>query len=219
MDNTTRRRRPQGPRRSGRRQGQALKDAQLDTWAPDSSQVPQIMRALTKESRIFRKVLGNVGNIPTGVTGFLGVVPVAGSNAVTSCPSWSTISLTALEYRVIGMECDFFPVVNTATSYATPPPAMILTCDYSSGLAPSTVGAVLEGPRAKMFNGFRPFRLAASAKGFPPAMLWTATNASITSANTYGFVIADQGAIPAGPISQNVLRFTVRYIVEFRSLD
>jgi hypothetical protein len=178
-----------------------------------------MMRSLTKETRIFRKVLGNTGNIPTNGSGYLGVVPVAGSNAVTSCATWSTISITALEYRVIGMECEFFPVVNTATSYATPPPAMIMTCDYSAGLAPSTVATVLEGPRAKVVNGYRPFRLAASAKGFPPAMLWTATSASIVTANTYGFVIADQGAIPAGPIAQNVLRFVVRYIVEFRSLD
>jgi hypothetical protein len=204
------------------RKGQKTKgnqSAQLDSWAPSAERVPQLMRTLTKEARIFRKVLANVGVIATAASGYLGVTPVAGSNAVTSCGTWTAMSQNALEYRVIGMEVQYFPVTNTATSYATPTPAMIVTGLYSSGVTPTTVDEIAQAPGATIVNGFRPFRQKASAKGFPDAMLWTATNATIASANTYGFVISDQAIVPAGPVMQNILRFCVRYIVEFRSLD
>lgn len=191
----------------------------LDTYAPSAESLPMVVRSLERQTRIVRKMLAHSGTISTSAGGYVIEQAVAGSNSVTACGTWSSMSANFLEYRVVGIELAFFPVLNATTSFTTPPPCMLALCSYSSGLAPTTYDQVAQGPQAKLVNALRPFRFDATAKGLPDAMLFCATNATISSTSTFGVVIASDSIAPAGPVSQVVLRWTVKYLVDFRSLD
>jgi hypothetical protein len=201
--------------RSGGRQSAV----QLASWAPASSQVPRLMKSLTQEARIFRKVLAHNGLVATASTGFVVPQAITGSNAVTSAASWTTVSATALEYRVVALELFFFPVINAQTGLTLPPPAFLAVSAYSSGLSPGTFDQIAEAPGAKFVDGHKPFRFAVGAKGLPDALMYTPTNASIVASSSFGVQISDQGSAPAGPVSTTIYKWVCQYLVEFRSLD
>jgi len=175
-----------------------------------------------REARVYRRVLGNQGYVDTGVSGYVGLKAIAGSDTVVLCADWSACATTALEYRVLGLEIEFFPVQNctpAASTATAPPPCMYMLCAFSGGFVPSNLDQVIAGPGAKSCWGQRPFKFSASAKGNKDAMLWTATSTSIVSAEKYGVYLTDQAYAPAAGVSTRVLRYTVKYLVEFRSLD
>jgi len=206
--------------RQGRRglgQNESTSDAGLVVSAPSSERIPGVIKTLTKEPRLWRKVLAHNGSISTSVGGYVTGAAVTGSNAVTSCSNWTEASSLALEYRVLGMELEFFPYLNDQNSYTTPSPPFFALCAYSSGVALTTLDLILEGPNGKVVDGRKPFKFNASTKGFMDALSWFATNTTITTSNTYGVcIIGGQGI--AGPVSTIVLLWTVKYLVEFRSL-
>jgi hypothetical protein len=205
------------PKRSQKKSDRET-DAFLETWAPSPAQLPRELAGATKEYRIVKKVLCQSSTLSTSAGGYVVEQAVTGSNAVSVAGTWSAISANFLEYRVIGLEVKFFPIVNAQTSFTTPPPCMLALAAYSSGYAPTTYQQVAEGPTAKIVNALRPFSFNATAKGNSNAMLWTATNATIAAANVFGVIIASDSTVPAGPVTQAVIRWTVRYLVEFRSL-
>jgi hypothetical protein len=192
-------------------------DSQMVLNAPAVEAVPQIIRMLNKEVRLWRRVLAHSGSFSTAGTGFLGVTAVTGSNAMSNSTDWTTVSELALEYRVLGIECEFFPVLNAQGSYTTPAPPCYALCAYSSGLAPSTVDSILVGAQAKIVSGHRPFKFSASAKGFMDGLSWTPCNATVSSTNTYGVYITDLPSGIAGPATTKVLLATFKYLVELRS--
>jgi hypothetical protein len=202
--------------KSGRQDESAIR---LASWAPDSSQVPRLMKDLTREARIFRKVLAHNGTIATAATGFVIPQAITGSNAVTSAASWTTVSATALEYRVVALELFVFPVINAQTTLTLPPPAFLAVSAYSSGLSPGTFDQIAEAPGARFVDGHKPFRFAVGAKGLPDALMYVPTNASIVTSSTFGIQVSDQGSAPAGPVSTVIYKWVAQYLVEFRSLD
>jgi len=204
-------------RRGGLGQNEGTSDSSLVLNAPSAERIPGVIKTLTKEKRLWRKVLAHNGNISTTVGGYVAGAAVTGSNAVTACSNWSTASALALEYRVLGLELEFFPYLNDQNSYTTPSPAYFAVCAYSSGVALTTLDLILEGPQGKVVDGRRPFKFSASTKGFMDALSWTATNATIGTTNTFGCCLIGAQGI-AGPVSTIVLLWTVKYLVEFRSL-
>jgi hypothetical protein len=192
-------------------------DSQMVLNAPAVEAVPQIIRMLNKEVRLWRRVLAHSGSFSTAGTGFLGVTAVTGSNAMSNSTDWTTVSELALEYRVLGIECEFFPILNAQGSYTTPAPPCYALCAYSSGLAPSTVDSILVGAQAKIVSGHRPFKFSASVKGFMDGLSWTPCNATVSSTNTYGVYITDLPSGIAGPATTKVLLATFKYLVELRS--
>jgi hypothetical protein len=192
-------------------------DAEMVLNAPTVESVPRIIRMLNKEVRLWRRVLAHSGSISTAGSGFLGVIAVTGSNAMSNSTDWTTVSELALEFRVLGIECEFFPILNAQTSYTTPAPPCYALCAYSSGLAPSTVDSILVGAQARVVSGHRPFKFSASVKGFMDGLSWTPCNATISSTNTYGIYMTDLSAGIAGPASTKVLLVTFKYLVELRS--
>jgi hypothetical protein len=177
------------------------------------------MKDLTREARIFRKVLAHNGTIATAATGFVTPQAITGSNAVTSAASWTTVSATALEYRVVALELFVFPVINAQTTLTLPPPAFLAVSAYSSGLSPGTFDQIAEAPGARFVDGHKPFRFAVGAKGLPDALMYVPTNASIVTSSTFGIQVSDQGSAPAGPVSTVIYKWVAQYLVEFRSLD
>jgi len=192
--------------------------SKLDTWAPKASQLPRMLSGLQAETRIIRRSLANVGVLSTNASGVIGVQAIANSTQVNTCPAWSNLIQSALEYRVLGIEVDFFPIVNCQAGVTTPAPCFIATCGYSSGTAPATIALVCEGPGAKLHDGFKRFRAVQTARGFPDAMLWTSNAGTIPALNGFGIMAADQSLVPAGAISQIYFRYVVKYLLELRSL-
>jgi hypothetical protein len=204
-------------RRQGLGQNESTDDSGLVLSAPSAERIPGVIKTLTKEKRLWRKVLAHNGTISTSVGGFVIGQSLTGSNAVTACSNWTDASALALEYRVLGIECEFFPYVNDQTTYTTPAPAYIALCAYSSGVALTTMDLILEGPQGKVVDGRKPFKFSVSTKGFMDGLSWFATNASITTSNTYGVCLIGASGI-AGPASTIVYVWTVKYLTEFRSL-
>jgi hypothetical protein len=192
-------------------------DGEMVLNAPTSESVPRIIRMLNKEVRLWRRVLAHSGSISTAGTGFVGVTAVTGSNAMSNSTDWTTVSELALEFRVLGIECEFFPILNAQGSYTTPAPPCYALCAYSSGLAPSTVDSILVGAQARVVSGHRPFKFSVSAKGFMDGLSWTACNTSISASNVYGVYLTDLSSGIAGPASTKVLLATFKYLVELRS--
>jgi hypothetical protein len=192
-------------------------DAEMVLNAPTVESVPRIIRMLNKEVRLWRRVLAHSGSFSTAASGFVGVTAVTGSNAMSNSTDWTTVSELALEFRVLGIECEFFPILNAQTSYTTPAPPCYALCAYSSGLAPSTVDSILVGAQARIVSGHKPFKFSASAKGFMDGLSWTPCNATISSTNTYGIYLTDLASGIAGPVSTKVLLVTFKYLVELRS--
>jgi len=172
-----------------------------------------------RQARIFRRTLCSVGVISTTALGFVGVVNAASSGNATSAVNWSSYEAVALEYRVLAVEVEIMPIVNSQTTPTTPAPTLLAVCAFSSDDLPTTFGQVAQGPGGKTKNALRPIRFAASAKSFPNASLWTASAAAVPTANLFGVMIADPGSVPASTASIPYFRVVVRYAVEFRSLD
>jgi len=178
------------------------------------------VKALVPQNRIVRRVLVGTNTISTNGSGYTTVVTSIGqSNTVNSTPLWANYSSSALEYRVEAVEVDWFPIVTDITSFTNPPSCVYACGTWSSGLAPSTVAAVLQSPNGKAVSGIRPFKTVASAKGNSDAQLWTPTSSSIPAADSFGVALSDMGTVPAGPATQAVLRAIAKFIVAFRSLD
>jgi len=177
------------------------------------------MSRFTPNGRIIRRVLATAGTVTTNVSGYLGVLAVANSSQVTSCPGWSTVSGSAQEYRVPAIEIQFFPVMNSNVSFSNPPPALIVCCTYSSGTAPSAFQQVAEGPNSSAHSAMTTWRKSSTFQGFNDGQLWTAIGNTIASTYTYGISVADPATVPAGPASQIVMRTLIKFLVELRSLD
>lgn len=200
----------------------ARKSTRGDVLIPNQDQVPRAIHFVQREARTYRRILGNQGYVTTAASGYVGLKAICGSDTVVLCADWAACVTTALEYRVLGIEVNFFPIysdVPASTTLTAPPPAMYMLCAFSGGYVPSNLDQVIAGPGAKACWGLRPFKFSASAKGNKDAMLWTATSTTITSAEKYGVYLTDQAYAPAGPVTGVVLRYCVRYLVEFRSLD
>lgn len=181
--------------------------------------VPRQMSQASAENRTFRRMLAASGTMTTGAGGYVGLVSVIGTGNVTSCGSWSSYAAVALEFRVLAIEVDFIPVMNSQINFTTPPPCMLAVGVYSSGLVPSTYPGVAEGPNSTIHNALRPFKKSARAgKEYLNSHLFTAVGSAIPTANTYGVVAVDPATVPAGPASQVFMRFTAKFLVEFRSL-
>jgi hypothetical protein len=191
----------------------------LVAWAPSPEAVPGALRGLTRSVRLFRKVIAHNGIIATNASGFVAPQALTGSNAVTSAATWSADAALALEYRVVAIGLWVFPIINCQTNLTLPPPSHLAISAYSSGVTPGTYDQVAQAPGAKFVDGHKPFKFFASAKGFPDALLFTATSGSIATANTFGIQVSDPGSAPAGPVSSTLYRWAVQYLVEFRSLD
>lgn len=136
---------------------------------------------------------------------------------MTNSADWVTVSELALEYRVLGIECEFFPVLNAQGSYTTPAPPAYALCAYSSGLAPASLDAILVGAQTRVVGGHRPFKFSVSVKGFLDGLSWTAANTTISASNVYGVYLSDISAGIAGPATTKVLLVTYKYLVELRS--
>jgi hypothetical protein len=180
--------------------------------------VPRELTVASAENRVFRRLLSESGTLTTGAGGYVGLVQVIGTNNITSAGSWGSYAAVALEYRVRAIEVTFIPVVNAQTNFTTPVPCMLAVGVYSSGLVPSTYPGVAEGPNSSIHNALRPFKKSAEAKNFPNSLFWTAVGSAIATANTYGIVAVDPATVPAGPATTVFMRFTARFLVEFRSL-
>jgi hypothetical protein len=141
------------------------------------------------------------------------------SNAVQAAPNWSAFSMAALEYRVIGIEMDFFPVNVVNTVASADPPAFMVTGTWSSGVAPTVLASIMEGANGKVHSGFRPFRATASAKGNNDALLWTSINAAIPSSEAYGIVMGGTATAPGAPATAVMYRTITRWVVQFRTLQ
>jgi hypothetical protein len=189
---------------------------------PEITAMTQIEQPL-RQTRTFTKTLTTSGTIVTGATGYIGTINAAESSGVTSAVNWTALQSTCLEYRVLAVEIQVFPIVNSQTTSTTPAPNMLFVCAYSSGEAPASVGAVSQGPGAKVFDGYRSFKFAASAKQFGNAHLWTQMAATIPVSGNYpgafGIYLADQGVVPASTASTVYFRVLIKYLTQFRSLD
>jgi hypothetical protein len=174
---------------------------------------------VNRQARIFRRALDTTAVLSTSAGGFLGVQNVAASANVTSAVNWSSYEAIALEYRVLAVQIEIFPIVNAQTSPTTPAPTMYAICAYSSDDVPTTYGQVAQGPGALVRNGYRPTKFGASSKDFPNAKLWAPVTGAVPAANIFGIVLADPGSIPASTASTAYFRVTIKYLVEFRSLD
>jgi len=181
--------------------------------------VHRLMTTLVPERRIIRRVLATAGTVTTNVSGYLGVLAVANSSQVTSCPGWSTVAGSAQEYRVPAIEVEFFPIMSANIPFSNPPPAVVAACSYSSGTAPSAFQQVAEGPNSTLHSAMTRWRKTANFKGFNDGQLWTAIANTISSTYTYGIAVADPATVPAGPASQVVMRYVVKFLLELRSLD
>jgi hypothetical protein len=181
--------------------------------------VDRAMIAQARPMRLIKRVMGHQGTVLTGAGGYTSLFPLCASSGVTVCSDWSTAAANALEYRVLAIEVNYFPIVNTTSTFTAPAPCMWLVCGYSSGLVPANLDQVVGGPGFKAFNGLRPWKFAVSSKGNNDAQLWTQTNVSIVAAESFGICMSDQATAPAGPVSQTIGRFAIRYLTEFRSID
>jgi len=206
--------RSQGKRKGAKRRPQ---DERLIDSCPSAGQIPRAIKTVSRPVRLFKKVLAHSGVLTTAATGFLVAQAVTGSNAVTSCSAWTATSEVWQEFRILGIEVDFLPIVNTQSNFTTPPSPMLAVGTYSSGAFPGTYDGIAESAGCKIVNGYRPFRFSASCKGFIDGLSWWSTAGTIATASTFGICIADPGAVPAGPVSQAIIRWTVRYLVEFRT--
>jgi len=185
----------------------------------EDKRVHALMLRTMPQGRTLRRVLCTAGTLTTNVSGYLGVLAVSNSSQVTSCPGWSTVASSAQEYRVPAIEIEFFPIMNANVSFSNPPPALVASCSYSSGTAPSAFQQVAEGPNSSVHSSMTHWKKTATFQGFKDGQLWTAIANTISSTYTYGFAVADPATIPAGPASQVVMRYVVKFLLELRSLD
>jgi len=203
--------------RRGLGQNEDTSDAGLVLQAPSAERVPGLIKTLTKEKRLWRKVLAHNGALTSSIGGYVIGQAVTGTNGVINCSQWADAIALALEYRVLGIELEFFPYLNDQNSYTTPSPPFIALCAYSSGVSLTTLDTILEGPQGKVVDGRKPFKFSVSAKGFMDGLSWFASNTTISTSNTYGVCCIGATGI-AGPASTVMYLWTVKYLVEFRSL-
>jgi len=176
-----------------------------------------MLRGVRVETRTEKRVLTIFGVTATFVGGFIVVQNVANSGQVNTAASFSALSTLFLEYRVLGMEISFFPVVDAQTNLTTPAPSMLALCKASSGVSPGTFEEVCQGPEGKVVNGLRPFKIDISVKGFVDGLNWTSIGGTIPTTNQIAVVIADSGVNPASAVSSTYFRWVCKYLAEFRS--
>lgn len=172
-----------------------------------------------RQARTFKRVLITSSSISTTAGGVIGVDTLASSSNVTVASNWADFQGIALEYRVLAVEAEIFPIVTSCTSPTVPSPTMLAMSAWSSDAIPSSWNAVAQGPGAKLFLGNQKMKFAASVKNNPNAKLWTGITATIATANIYGIMFADPGTAPISAASTPYFRALVRYLVEFRSFN
>jgi len=197
---------------------QRVRAAELAAAAPSSAQIPRMMKNSQKETRLVRKVLCIPGVTASTAGGFIAVQNVVNTSQVSTATAFSALSTLFLEYRVLGMEVEFFPIVDAQTTVATPAPSMLGICKASSGTFPGTFQEIVEGPEGRVVNALRPFKISVSAEGFLDALQWTPIGNTIAVANEFAVAIGDSGLNPASAASTTYLRWVCKFLTEFRSL-
>jgi len=177
------------------------------------------LEVTNRQARTFKRVLISSSSISTTAGGVIGVDTLASSSNVTVASNWADFEGIALEYRVLVVEAEIFPIVTSCTSPTVPSPTMLAMSAWSSDIIPSSWNAVAQGPGAKLFLGNQKMKFAASAKDYPNVKLWTGITATIATANIYGIMFADPGTAPISVASTPYFRVVVRYLVEFRSFN
>lgn len=207
--------------RTNRKKGRKAKSrehaAELAVSAPSASQIVRLLRSVHVETRLEKRILTIFGVLATTVGGFIVVQNVVNTGQVNTAASFSALSTLFLEYRVLGMEIDFLPIVDAQTNLTTPAPSMLALCKASSGTSPGTFEEVAQGPEGRIVNGLRPFKIAVSAEGFVDALQWTPVGNTIATPNQFAVVISDTGVNPASAVSSTYFRWTCKYLAEFRS--
>jgi hypothetical protein len=172
-----------------------------------------------RQQRIIRRVIADSLVLATNASGFIVTATVANSGLVTSVPNWASYAGGAIEYRVMGIEAQFFPIVNAQGNLTTPAPAFLAVCGFSSGLVPSTFSQMVEGPGGRVLDGFRPGKFVVSGKGYTDSTLWTPTTAAIVGTEQFGIVAVGPNSTPAAVVSSSYFRCILKFLVDFRSLD
>jgi hypothetical protein len=203
-------------RRSASR-SQGGSDADDLNSAPSASQVPRALYKAHAQTRIERRILALPGVLVTTAGGFIATQLLVNTGQVNTATSFSALSSLFLEYRVVGLEVDFYPIVNAQTSLTTPAPSMLAIGKASSGTSPGTFEEIVQSPESKVVNALRPFRFVCSAKGFEDGMLWTAVGNAIPLSNQFGLTIGDSGLNPASAVSSTYFRWTAKFLTEWRS--
>lgn len=180
--------------------------------------VPRAIASTTRINRTFRKKLCVSGVLQTTAGGYLGLQQIINTTQVTSVATWSYYAGVALEYRVLMLEVEGFPIVNCQTNFTTPVPCMAALSIFSSGAIGSNFPEVAEGPNSTLVDPRHKWKKCADMRNYPNALTWTSIASTIAGANEVGIAICDTGTAPAGPASTTVFRFVATYLVEFRSL-
>lgn len=176
-----------------------------------------MLRSVHVETRTEKRILTIFGVTATSAAGFVVVQNVVNTGQVNTATAFSALSTLFLEYRVLGLEIVFLPIVDAQTNVTTPAPSMLALCKASSGTSPGTFEEVAQGPEGKIVNGLRPFRIAVSAEGFVDALQWTPIGNTIATPNQFAVVISDTGVNPAAAVSTTYFRWTCKFLAEFRS--
>lgn len=204
-------------RKSKKGASKAVRSSELAVSAPTAAQVVKLLKSVRVETRLEKRILTIFGVLATTAGGFIVVQNVANSGQVNTAASFSALSTLFLEYRVLGMEIDFFPIVDSQTNLTTPAPSMLALCKASSGVSPGTFEEVAQGPEGKIVNALRPFRIAVSADGFVDGLNWTSIGGTIPTTNQIAVVISDCGVNPASAVSSTYFRWTCKFLAQFRS--
>lgn len=129
---------------------------------------------------------------------------VLGTGLVTSLGDWANISGTYHEYRVLGMEMDFVPIVSYTSSY--PPIVWVVDRNNSSTLGNYTTAANHES--AKISSSRYPHRYRWIMDG-PSESVWTPVATTFNAGYLKGF-----GNNFAS--SQNVGAYLLRFRLQLR---
>lgn len=158
---------------------------------------------------IVKRMTLNLGAVTSTAAGTVALDTASDTAYVQSAPAaeWASFAARYQQYRVRRLRFTWVPAYpgsGQPTAGATSGHVPIIVGDFIGASVPGSYAALLSDERSKIFCSNQKFTFEVTWARNPNAKLWTATSASIPTANQYGLGFGGQPAsYPATTIAAN----------------